>query len=142
MLSSYSIAEARNQLARIVHDAEKGQFVELTRRGKPVAVLVSAHEYERLCAAKENFWEALCRFRDDSDLKRLNIDFPPSAQLRTRLFVAPFRCFRIQARPLHGTQRNERAWNSWARGTTRGLPNRRYREDKRLDARNQQSARL
>jgi antitoxin Phd len=44
----YSIAEARNNLPGIVHAVEKGQPVELTRRGKPVAVLVSIEEYRRM----------------------------------------------------------------------------------------------
>ncbi len=48
MARSYSIAEARDQLARLVHRAESGRAVELTRRGRPVAVLLSASEYERL----------------------------------------------------------------------------------------------
>jgi len=84
MSNRYSIAEARNQLARIVHDAEKGHPVELTRRGKPVAVLVSAREFQRLNSGKEDSWEAICRFRREHDLEKLNIDFPPSARLRDR----------------------------------------------------------
>jgi prevent-host-death family protein len=79
MANRYSIAEARNQLARIVHDAEKGHPVELTRRGKPVAVLVSAREYARLHAGKESFWEAICRFRREHNLEELDIrpeEFP------------------------------------------------------------------
>lgn len=44
----YSIAEAKNQFSALVHDAEQGQAVRLTRRGKPVAVLISTEQYERL----------------------------------------------------------------------------------------------
>lgn len=63
MTNRYSIAEARDQLASLIHDAEKGVPVELTRRGKPVAVLVSLHEYQRLLASKQGFWDSLSRFR-------------------------------------------------------------------------------
>jgi prevent-host-death family protein len=45
MANRYSIAEARDRLARLVHDAEKGIAVELTRLGKRVAVLVSMKDY-------------------------------------------------------------------------------------------------
>jgi prevent-host-death family protein len=41
MSKRYSIAEARNHLPAIVHDAERGKPIHLTRRGKPVAVLLS-----------------------------------------------------------------------------------------------------
>src|SRR4051812_12210118 len=43
-----SIADARDRLASLVHDVEEGPAVEITRRGRPVAVLVSYHEYQRL----------------------------------------------------------------------------------------------
>ncbi|MBX3167922.1 MAG: type II toxin-antitoxin system Phd/YefM family antitoxin [Candidatus Eremiobacteraeota bacterium] len=48
MAKQYSIAAARDQLARLVHDAEEGQPVELTRRGKPVAILLAIEDYRRL----------------------------------------------------------------------------------------------
>ena len=79
MANRYSIAEARDRLARLVHDAEKGAAVELTRRGKPVAVLVSTKDYQRFLAGKPSFWEALEMFRSEVDLKKLGVepgDFP------------------------------------------------------------------
>lgn len=47
-LPQYSIAQARDQLPQLVHTAEQGTPVELTRRGKQVAVILSAKEYDRL----------------------------------------------------------------------------------------------
>ena len=44
MAKRYSIAEARSNLSSIVDQAEAGQEIELTRRGKPVAVVVSLRE--------------------------------------------------------------------------------------------------
>ncbi len=64
----YSIAQARDQLAQLVHDAEAGQRIELTRRGEPVAVLLSFAAYERLTAQSLPFADALDRFRKDADL--------------------------------------------------------------------------
>ena len=43
-----SIAQARNSLTRLIQEAENGERVHITRRGKPVAVLMSRQEYERL----------------------------------------------------------------------------------------------
>jgi prevent-host-death family protein len=48
MSDAYSIAEAKNNLSGLVHEAEQGRPVRLTRRGKPVAVLISTEQYERL----------------------------------------------------------------------------------------------
>ena len=37
-----SIADARNRLPALVHQAEAGEAVTITRRGKPVAVVISS----------------------------------------------------------------------------------------------------
>jgi prevent-host-death family protein len=74
MSKRYSIAEARNQLPAIVHDAEKGKPVELTRRGKPVAVLMSFSDYEKLARMRPDFWSSLQAFRERSDLTDLDVD--------------------------------------------------------------------
>ena len=60
-----SIAEAKNRLPAIVHDVEKGTGVQLTRYGKPVAVLLSTKEYDRLCRFSESkrFWKDLVDLR-------------------------------------------------------------------------------
>lgn len=62
MQNRYSIAEARDQLTRILRSVEQGAAVELTRRGQPVAVLVSAKDFSRLQHGKTSFWEAYSEF--------------------------------------------------------------------------------
>lgn len=47
-MQSFSIADARSQLPKIIHTVEKGVVTQLTRRGEPVAVLLSLKEYEAL----------------------------------------------------------------------------------------------
>ncbi len=74
MSRSYSIAEARDNFAAIVRDVEQDSAIELTRRGEPVAVLLSIEEYRRLLAGRKNFWDAYSEFRDEVDLRRLNIE--------------------------------------------------------------------
>jgi prevent-host-death family protein len=44
----YSVAEARNRLAELVHEAERGRPIRITRRGRPAAVLVSEEQYQRV----------------------------------------------------------------------------------------------
>jgi prevent-host-death family protein len=48
MSKSYTVADARAKLAQIVDDVENGKEIELTRRGKKVAVVMSAARYARL----------------------------------------------------------------------------------------------
>lgn len=59
----YSIAEARHDLARIVHELDDQPVIELTRRGEPVAVLVSFARYQRSQPAGASFWDAYTAFR-------------------------------------------------------------------------------
>ena len=43
-----SIAEARNRLSYWLRQVERGKTVRITRRGKPVGVIIGPDEYERL----------------------------------------------------------------------------------------------
>ncbi|MBT3177896.1 MAG: type II toxin-antitoxin system Phd/YefM family antitoxin [Desulfobacula sp.] len=63
MQKQFSIAEAKNRLPAIIHYVEKGPYIELTRRGKPVAVLLSIQEYERLSRKYSGFWNTILEFR-------------------------------------------------------------------------------
>lgn len=82
MIKEYSIAEARNQFASIVHDLESVPLVQLTRRGKPVAVLLAIEEYERLAAGRVGFWESYQAFRDEVKLSDLDIETAVFEELR------------------------------------------------------------
>jgi prevent-host-death family protein len=59
----YSIAEARASLPTLVDEVQAGNEVELTRRGKPVAVVVSREAYDRLRSARVRFTDAYDAFR-------------------------------------------------------------------------------
>lgn len=72
-MHSYSLAEARNHLTAIVRRVEKSAAVELTRRGKPVAVILSIEEYHRLAAPRASFASAFAQFRKTVDLAALNL---------------------------------------------------------------------
>ena len=73
MENQFSIAEAKNRLPSIIHYVEKGPYVKLTRRGKPVAVLLSIQEYERLSRKYSGFWSALSAFRQNIQDKGIEI---------------------------------------------------------------------
>jgi prevent-host-death family protein len=69
-----SIAQARDHLPGLVRDVERGSTVELTRRGKPVAVLLSVRDYRRLSGSSTSFWEAFDEFRRSTNLEGLGIE--------------------------------------------------------------------
>lgn len=70
----YSIAEARSSLPRIVDEAEAGLEVELTRRGQPVAVVVSRRRFERLGATRQPFREAYRHFLQRFSLETIGLE--------------------------------------------------------------------
>jgi len=72
MLKEISIAEAMRKLPSIIHDVEAGMPVRLTRRGKPVAVVVAINEYQRSEPEKKGFRDAFMAFR--KTLEKENIE--------------------------------------------------------------------
>jgi prevent-host-death family protein len=84
MSQRYSIAQARSSLPTIVDQAEAGHQVELTRRGKPVAVVVSLREYERLRGGRAGFGEAYRVFLETHSLGEVGVDEDFAASVRDR----------------------------------------------------------
>jgi prevent-host-death family protein len=77
MTTTYSIAEARDQFAALIRNAEENhQPVQVTRRGQPVAVILSAEEYTRLLAnqPERNFWAAYQEWRQKWNVPELDMD--------------------------------------------------------------------
>lgn len=50
-------------MAALVHDLNKKGPIELTRRGEPVAVLLSLQDYQRLMLQRVDFWRSYQEFR-------------------------------------------------------------------------------
>jgi prevent-host-death family protein len=80
--NQFTISEAKNKLPAIIHSVEKGPSVKLTRRGRPVAVLLSIKEYEALCRQHVGFWKALQAFWDEN--KNIEVSDQDFEQLRDR----------------------------------------------------------
>ncbi len=74
MSKRVSIADARDNLPALVRSAEQGEPIELTRRGKLVAVLVSSREYEKLTTGPPDLWTAIQKFRAEHDLSELHVE--------------------------------------------------------------------
>ena len=62
MSKSYSVADARAHLPEILDDVEAGKDVQLTRRGRPVALVLSPERYEMLRSERTNFGDAYRAF--------------------------------------------------------------------------------
>jgi prevent-host-death family protein len=73
LIQKYSIAEARRNLVAVVRELDKKDAIEITRRGEPVAVLLSMGAYRRLTAPTANFWDAYQAFRQAVPLSKLDI---------------------------------------------------------------------
>jgi prevent-host-death family protein len=84
MSQRYSIAEARSRLPSIVDQAEAGVEIELTRRGQPVAVLVSCREFERLRGRRVHFADAYRKFLETHSLREVGVDHDFAASTRDR----------------------------------------------------------
>jgi prevent-host-death family protein len=84
MAKSYSIAEARSDLPGLIHDVERGRPVEITRRGKPVAIVLSLEEYRRMASATPTFAEAYAAWRSEVDVGDLDVGPEYFSALRDR----------------------------------------------------------
>lgn len=84
MSQRYSIAEARSRLPAIVDQAESGAEVELTRRGRPVAVVVSRAQLERLRGARSHFGDAYRKFIERYALNDVGVDADFASSTRDR----------------------------------------------------------
>ena len=74
LASRHSITDARRNLPALVRDVENGNLAELTRRGKPVAVLLGLSQFERLTSRQPTFEQAYRAFCESVDLPALQID--------------------------------------------------------------------
>ena len=79
-----SVAEARAQLPSILDEVESGSNVELTRRGRAIAVVISVEEYERLRAERVDFKDAYDRFLKNHRLAEIGVDKTFAKRARDR----------------------------------------------------------
>ena len=84
MAKQVTIAVAKDQLPGIIHEAERGKPIEITRRGKPVAVILSITEYTRIRAGKRGFWDSLQDFLKSGEARAIRADSDFTRDVRDR----------------------------------------------------------
>lgn len=84
MARNYAIAEARANLPTIIDEVEAGATVELTRRGKVVAVMMSIAEYQRLRRERVSFQDAYQQFLKKHPLAETGLEAGFAGKLRDR----------------------------------------------------------
>ncbi|MBY0334951.1 MAG: type II toxin-antitoxin system Phd/YefM family antitoxin [Acetobacteraceae bacterium] len=62
------LRDARDGLAAVVDQAARGKPTIVTRRSKPVAVIVGYDEWQRLTGARPGFAELLLAFPEDGEV--------------------------------------------------------------------------
>ena len=59
-----TIAQAKNHLPKLIHAAEAGDDIRISRHGKLVAVLISAERYQQHFNASEGLFQAIMQWRE------------------------------------------------------------------------------
>jgi len=70
----YSVGSARANLPAILDDVQSGRVIQVTRRGQPVAVIMSPAEYATLERRQSTFGEACADFRERFGVQQLGLD--------------------------------------------------------------------
>lgn len=84
MAQSYAIAEARANLPTLIDEVEGGAAVQLTRRGKVVAVMISVTEYQRLQSKRTSFQDSYQNFLKKHSLTEVGLEKDFARKLRDR----------------------------------------------------------
>ena len=71
MKKKHAIASEGDNLAQLVHEVESGKTIEITRRGRTVAILLSSIEFARLSEGQSNLWADIELFRAEADFDSL-----------------------------------------------------------------------
>lgn len=62
-MTALTIADAKNNLPKLIHAAETGDDIHISRHGKPVAVLVSEERYQQLFQSGKGVFAAIQTWR-------------------------------------------------------------------------------
>ncbi len=84
MTQSFSVAEARAQFPTLLRAVEDGQTIRITRRGRPIAVLVSEEVLARAGARTPTLAEADARWRAEASPQDRDFGADITVALRDR----------------------------------------------------------
>ena len=60
-----TIAEAKNNLSQLIYQLEADETIHLTRHGKPVAVMLSEANYQKLIHKNNSLYQAIQQWRNE-----------------------------------------------------------------------------
>lgn len=66
-MKTSTIAEAKNHLSKLIHQLESDGAIHLTRHGKPVAVMLSEANYQKLTQKNKGLFQAIQQWRSQLD---------------------------------------------------------------------------
>jgi len=66
-MKTSTIAEAKNNLSRLIRQVDDDEPVHITRYGKPVAVMMSEAQYKALISPVKNINSAILNWQSDRD---------------------------------------------------------------------------
>jgi prevent-host-death family protein len=64
-MKTCSIAEAKNSLSQLIYQLESDEPIHLTRHGKPVAVMLSESDYQKLTLKDVSLYQAIRVWRNE-----------------------------------------------------------------------------
>jgi PHD/YefM family antitoxin component YafN of YafNO toxin-antitoxin module len=62
-MKTSTIASAKNNLPQLIYDLESEDAIHLTRHGRPVAVMLSEANYQKLTRHKNNLYSTIQQWR-------------------------------------------------------------------------------
>lgn len=83
-MKQYSVADARANLPSLIEEVERGKEVELTRRGKTVAVVISRRDYDRMHSEGLRFGDLYRAFLQRYSLSEIGIEAKLLKDIRDR----------------------------------------------------------
>lgn len=66
-MKTSTIAEAKNNLSQLIHQLESDEAIHLTRHGRPVAVMLSEANYQKLTQKNKGLFQAIQQWRSQLD---------------------------------------------------------------------------
>jgi prevent-host-death family protein len=81
-MKTSTIAEAKNNLSKLIHQLESDEAIHLTRHGKLVAVMLSEASYQKLTHHDSRLYQAIQDWRSqqvgmtETELKSVRATYP------------------------------------------------------------------
>nr|CAA6809633.1 MAG: Antitoxin [uncultured Thiotrichaceae bacterium] len=71
-MDTITIVDAKNNLPKLIHTAEAGGDIHISRHGQPVAVLISEKRYQQFFQSGQGIFDAIANWREQHSVVSLN----------------------------------------------------------------------